>query len=259
MPGLTPMPTYGNFSASTFPLSLLPILLFCVGLLGCDNFCFVGVSDPGGGGAVAAGGTSCPVNNQTGNVALQLESSFTPAASSGPTDVQHIFVSLRGIEALPTQPAGGDPPAWQELAPELVARPTQVDLMARPANACGPSTFPGAVVNAGVYTQVRLLLVTNQPEASEPVPTENACVPVGFNCVAATNGSLQLLSSDDPAELQIPTQSIAGGFFRVLPGDHIRLAIEFEPRASFILPAGSAGRIVPSFSVTQQSSCESAR
>ncbi len=260
MPGLTPMRAIRTLPVSkkTLHLSFLATLLSCIALVGCENFCVVVVSDPGGGGVVGAGGT-CPVNSQTGNVALRLQSSFTPAESSGSTDVQHIFVSLRGIEALPTQSPGGDPPAWQELAPELVTHPKQVDLMAGAANACGPSSFPDAVIDAGVYNQIRLLLVPNQQEASEPVPTENACGTIGFNCVAATNGALQLLSSDNPAELQIPAQSITGGFFRVLPGDRIRLSIEFEPRASFVLPAGNASRILPSFSVSQQSPCDPAR
>jgi hypothetical protein len=242
-------------AAKAFQLVLFATL-FCLAFMGCENFCVSGVINPGGG-IVAGTGTSCPAPKQTGNVMLQLNSSFTPAASSWPSDVQHIFVSLRGIDALPTHPVGDDSPAWQELAPDLVTQPTQVDLMARAADSCGPSAFPDAVIEAGVYSQVRLRLVPNQPEASEPVPVENACGRIGFNCIVAANGAMRPLASDNPTELRIPPEGIAGGFFRVLPDDHIRLAIEFEPRASFLLPAGDATRLLPTFSVTQPSLCES--
>jgi hypothetical protein len=238
-------------------LGLFATLFFCAMFAGCENFCVVVVSNPGGGGGVAGAGTNCTVPQQTGNVTLRLGSSFTPATSSGPSDVQHIFVSLRGIEALPIDATDGNSAAWQELVPEIVVEPAQVDLIARVEDSCGPSTFPGTVVNAGVYSRVRLRLVPNQPKAGEPVPSENACGGIGFNCVVTTNGSVRPLASDDQTELRIPADDIAGGFFRVLPDDHIRLAIDFEPRTSIILPADDGGRLISTFSVTQRPSCGS--
>jgi hypothetical protein len=244
-------------STKAYRLGLFAALFSCAAFVGCENFCVVAVSNPGGEGGAVGVGTTCPVGQRTGNITLQLSSS-TPAESSWPSGVQHIFVSLRGIEALPANPSGDDSPAWQELAPDLVTQPAQVDLMAQRADACGSKAFADTVINTGVYDRIRLRLVPNQTEASEPVPVENACGSIGFNCIVATNGTLQALASSDTAELQVPAESIAGGFFRVGPGDHIRLAIQFEPRASFILPAGDAAQIVPSFSVTQQSACETA-
>jgi hypothetical protein len=238
-------------------LGVFVILLSCIGFAGCENFCVVGVSNPGGGGGTVGVGTTCPVPNQTGNVTLQLNSSVTPTAPSWPSDVQHIFVSVRGIEALPADPSGEDLPAWQELTPDLATQPAQVDLMARATSACGRSVFPEARVSTGVYTQLRVRLVPNQPDASEPVPAENACGKVGFNCIVASSGAIRLLTSDDPTELRIPANGIADGFFRVVPDDHIRLAIEFDPLSSLILRSGDAAQLLPTFSVTRQSSCES--
>jgi hypothetical protein len=250
---------HGNriHSVSTKPLALgvIAILLSCIAFAGCENFCVVGVVNPGGSGVAA--GTSCPVPKQTGNVTLHLNSSVTPSAPTWPSDVQHIFVSVRGIEALPANPTGDDSPEWQVLVPDLATRPAQVDLMARQTSSCGPGAFPEAFVSAGVYSQVRLRLVPNQPDASEPVPAENACGKIGFNCVIASSGAILPLASDDPTELRIPPDHIAGGFFRILPDDHVRLAIEFEPRASLVLRSGDAAQLFPVFSVTQQSPCES--
>jgi Domain of unknown function (DUF4382) len=238
-------------------LGIFAILLSSIGFAGCENFCVVGVSNPGGGGGIVGVGTTCPVPNQTGNVTLQLNSAVTPTAPSWPSDVQHIFVSLRGIEALPADSSGDDSPAWQELAPDLATQPAQVDLMARAASSCGPGVFPEASVSTGVYNRLRLRLVPNQPDASEPVPAENACGKAGFNCVVASGGGIRLLTSDDPTELRIPANGITGGFFRIVPDDHIRLAIEFDPRSSLVLRSGDAAQLLPTFSVTRQSSCES--
>ena len=246
-----------SVSTKTFFPGVFAILLSGIAFAGCENFCVIGVVNPGGSGIAA--GTSCPVPKQTGNVTLQLGSSATPSAPSWPSDVQHIFVSVRGIEALPANPSGDDAPEWQELTPDLAAQPAQVDLMARPTGSCGPTVFHEASVGAGVYSQVRLRLVPNQPGANEPVPAENACGKLGFNCVVESSGAIRPLAADDPTELRIPADGIAGGFFRILPDDHIRLAIEFEPRASLILQAGNAAQLLPAFSVTQQSACESDR
>ena len=205
------------------------------------------------------GGNSCPVPTQTGNVALQLNSSVASTAPSWPSDVQHIFVSLRGIEALAANPSGDDSPAWQELAPDLAIHPIQVDLMARSTSSCTPSAFPEAVVRAGVYSQIRLRLVPNQPDVSEPVPAENTCGEIGFNCIVGSNGAVRPLAPNEPTDLRIPPDEIVGGFFRILPDDHIRLAIEFDPRASFIFSGGDTAQLLPTFSVSQQPSCESDR
>jgi len=254
------MPTHHIPSALTrvSHVGVFAILLACIAFAGCGDFCVHGVINPGGG-TVTGTGNGCPGLKQTGNVALQLNSSVTPNAPSWPSDVQHIFVSLRGIEALPANPPGDESAAWEELAPDLATQPVQVDLMARAASSCSPTAFHEAVVGAGVYSQVRLRLVPNQFDASEPVPAENACGEIGFNCIVASDGAMRPLASNDSTELRIPPDGIVGGFFRIRPDDHIRLTIEFEPRASFILPAGDTAQLLPTFSVTQQSSCESDR
>jgi hypothetical protein len=113
-----------------------------------------------------------------------------------------------------------------------------------------------AVVKVGIYSQIRMSMVPNQPETSDIVPAENACGATGFNCIVASNDSKRPLASDGPAELRIAPEHIAGRTFRVLPDDHVRLAIAFEPRSSLIVPAGDASRLLPTFSVTQQSGCE---
>jgi hypothetical protein len=145
------------------------------------------------------------------------------------------------------------------MAPELATRPIQVDLLARGADSCGASPFGDATIPQGVYNQVRLRFVPNQPKTNEPVPEENACGSAGFNCVVAGDDMVRLIVWGEAPELRVPAERIEGGFFRVLPGGDIHLAIEFDPRSSMAVPAGNAVRLFPTFSVSQQGPCESAR
>jgi hypothetical protein len=192
-----------------------------------------------------------------GNVRLSLNSSLAPDAASEPPSTQHIFVSLRGVEAFPVPVAGEDSPEWQELAPELATRPVQVDLLARSTDTCGTNSFGNATIPQGVYNQVRLRLVPNQPETNEPVPEKNACGSAGFNCVMAGDDRVRPIALRETPELRVPAERIEGGLFRVLPGGDIHLAVEFDARSSMAVPAGDAVRLFPTFSVSQQGPCES--
>src|SRR5260370_22333350 len=114
-------------------------------------------------------------------------------------NVQHIFVTLRGIEAHPDMVADEDSPAWQELAPDLSAHPVQSDLLAPlapakttgdsrslglPAGAIGPATVP-----ADEYRQLRLRLLPPNPSPDAPIPQSNPSGHVGWNCIAFADRS----------------------------------------------------------------------
>lgn len=233
------------------------VLLLCGSLTGCDNSCVIVVVNPGGG-IISGAGSSCTAPRMTGNVRLSLNSSVASNATSESPSTQHIFVSLHGVEALRAPVAGEDSSEWQEMAPELATRPIQVDLLARGTDSCGASPFGDATIPQGVYNQVRLRLVPNQPKTNERVPEENACGSAGFNCVV-TDDLVRLIVWGEEPELLVPAERIEGGSFRVLPGGDIHLAVEFDRRSSMAVPAGNAVRLFPTFSVSQEGRCESAR
>ena len=244
------------FKLGLFALLLFfAVLLFCGSLTGCDNSCVTITINPGGG-IISGTDSTCRVPKMTGNVRLSLRSFVVPDATAESPSTQHIFVSLRGVEALAAPLAGEDSAEWQELAPELATRPVQVDLLARATDACGTNALGEATIPQGVYDQVRLRLVPNQPGPSEPVPEENACGSVVFNCVVAGDGSARPIAWGETPELRIPAERIEGGFFRVLPGGDIRLAVEFDARSSMAVPARDSVRLFPAFSVSQQMPCE---
>src|SRR5277367_853908 len=91
-------------------------LFLSVVLIGCDtNSCILIVSDPGsGGGTISGNGPNCSLGTTT--VSLRITSSPAPPAPEGQPRIQHVFVTLRGIDANPSATADEDSPDWQELA-----------------------------------------------------------------------------------------------------------------------------------------------
>src|SRR5271154_4572783 len=126
-------------SITASPIFFLATLLLSLALIGCDtNSCILIVSDPGGsGGTISGNGPNCSLSTTT--VSMRIASSLAPPAAEGQPRIQHIFVTLRGIEANPSATADEDSLDWQELAPNLAKEPIQLDLLARPANSCAPN------------------------------------------------------------------------------------------------------------------------
>jgi hypothetical protein len=233
-------------------------LLFCLSLIGCSNYCFVFISNPGGSISTSSNTPSCPLNTATGTVGLRMTASPTSSTEAAPPNIQHIFVTLRGIEALPSAIADDDSPDWRELAPKLASQPEQLDLLARTADSCVRNTFEDVAVPADAYRQIRLRLSPNQPATDESVPQENACGSVGFNCVVTSDGGIRPLALDTlSSQFQISPDQISGGFFRVLPDTALNLEIDFNAQSSQIFPVNEAVRFVPAFTVAPQASCES--
>src|SRR5271156_4195679 len=137
---------------------LLATLFFCLSFFGCNNYCFVFVSNPGG--SISSSTPSCQLNSSTGTVRLRINASPTARTEATPTSIQHIFVTLRGIEAIASALADDDSPDWKELAPKLATQPVQLDLLARDAYSCARSTFEDVAVPVDAYRQVRLRLAS---------------------------------------------------------------------------------------------------
>jgi hypothetical protein len=207
-----------------------------------------------------------------------------PAPLASPYNVQHIFVTLRGIEAHPDMVADKDTPGWQELAPNLLAHPVQLDLLAPSAPLTPPAPLSmtgdsgslglpaGAIVPATVpadeYRQLRLLLLPRNPSSDDPIPESNACGDVGWNCIVFADRSVQPLEFP-PSEFAAPSSSGSGfnpapefhiplehaaSLFRLLPGEVIHLSIEFDAASSVYFASDAAVRLVPVFRVVSRRS-----
>jgi Domain of unknown function (DUF4382) len=242
----------------------LAILLCCLGLIGCDNSCVVFVSNPGGGGGTLSGSlNSCSLNQVNGNVRLQIISPTAPPAGDTPVRIEHIFVTIRGIEANPNPTAADDSPDWQELAPKLLAQPVQVDLLTNTADSGAVQVFADAAVPANAYRQIRLRLSPNQSDETGSIVQENWCGSVGVNCVVTSEGNiLPLVLKNGASQIQIASQQIVGKFFRVVPDSTVNLRIEFNPQPSLSIPMNGVMddtvSFVPQFTVESQTVSESA-
>jgi hypothetical protein len=234
------------------------ILFLAIGLVGCDNGCLVIISNPGGG-TISGGTSNCSLNLGKGNVRSRLTSSFTPAADGESVRIQHIFVTIQGIEANPSATADEKSPDWQELAPKLVTRPMQTDLLASGDNSDGLDTLEGVAIPADAYRQVRLRLPPNQPSAGDSVLQESSCGSVGFNCLVTSDGAVRPLVLDSGlSQIQVSSDHITGGFFRILPETTVNLKVEFNPQSSLFINTDEAVRLVPVFTVESQKLSESA-
>ncbi len=235
---------------------LLPALFFCLSLFGCGNSCFVFVSNPGG--TLPPTIPSCQLGTSTGTVSLHVSAPAAPSEGESPAKIQHIFVTLRGIEATASAIPDDNAADWHELAPNLATRPVQLDLLARTADSCERSISAEATIPADAYRQIRLRLAPNQPTTDESVLEENGCGGAGLNCVVTSDGVTRPLVLDaQPSEIQVGSDHISGGFFRVLPETAVNLKLEFNPQSSVIFSTNEAARLVPVFTVKPESSCES--
>lgn len=236
---------------------LLAFLFLSFGLVGCDNSCILIVSDPGGGGGTISGsGPNCSLNTTT--ISLRVTSSPAPPAGNA-SSVQHVFVTLRGIEANPDADAAENSPDWQELAPKLAAQPVQLDLLATTGDSCDAIISERVAVPADSYRQIRLQLSPNQPDTTESILQQNACGSAGLNCVVTSDGNIRpLVLSSESSQIPVSSDHIAGGFFRVFPEAPVNLKIEFNAQSSQFISADGAVRLVPAFTVDSQTPCESA-
>jgi hypothetical protein len=241
----------------------LVVLPVCLANSGC-NSCYAGFWN-GNQSGVAFSNTSCPLTKATGAVSFQMKeavaptspSSAFPSSQASLGDAQHIFVTLRGIEAHPSMTADKDSPGWEELAPYLSSHPMQVDLLAPnidsrllglPTSANVPATVP-----ADEYRQLRFRLVPLNPTADDVLPESNACGSVGWNCIVFANHSVRPLEFDNAVEeFHITMGTGIENIFRVLPNEIIHLAIEFDPASSFFFASNSGVRLVPVFRVVSR-------
>jgi hypothetical protein len=230
---LTTARTIRTISRNCWKLRFPVALLFVFGLAGC-NTCVTFTSNPPTGtlGILASDPRpACTVPKM--NAAVHLKVAVEPVCSScvGSGRVQHIFINIRGIELNSSATAHDESPDWQELLPpELEQKPLQIDLMEGNADQTAQARFgKTALVSAGIYPQLRLRLVPNQPAAEDRLPERNMCGSGKFNCIVMADGSIHLLQFDDgSSELRIPSDKVEDASLLFPPDTDTDLIIELK-------------------------------
>jgi Domain of unknown function (DUF4382) len=240
----------------------VPAVFLCALVSGCDNSCFIFVSNPSGGTlAVTTGTGTCHVSNQpVSNVRIRFVPPAERTDASGEAGIRHLFVTVREIDAHLGLAYGEDSSGWQDLTPNLGKQPLQIDLMSVD-DGSAPAFLGQAAVPAGEYTQFRILLGSDRPPASRTVPAANACAEVGFNCLVTEDGDVRplVLPTSEQANdgqtsrritrdrILIPPAQPGGAVFRVFPGTISTLDLSFDPAPSQLYMLGSAAWFRPSF------------
>src|SRR5438445_247149 len=173
----------------------------------------VSISDPPSCAAATSSATAVPAGGT--------------AAPGG--SFMNVFVTIRSIQAHTSATADNTSSGWQELAPQLVSAPMQVDLLHLPANGqCLLEQLGSTSLPAGDYQQIRLILLANAaPSGPAPSNDSNACFKqLGgdvFNCVMDTSGTAHTLdlSSEANTGLKVPPGQIVGGPIHVAAGQSV--------------------------------------
>jgi hypothetical protein len=113
----------------TFLLCVSP--LFATPLAGCNNTCFTFTSNPPISTIDIKAGDpkpACTLTKANGAIRLTMQTVLICSSCSESGRIQHIFVSIRGIDVHPNSIPDDDSLDWQELAPQLAKQALQVDL-----------------------------------------------------------------------------------------------------------------------------------
>ncbi len=206
---------------------------------------------------VSCGGSSssATLGSSTGIASITVNLSDPPSCAFPNGNFDHVFVTIRSVQANTSATATDNSSGWQELAPQLNTQPVQIDLFSLTPNACLLVTLgSNAALPAGTYQQIRLLLVANSG-ATGPLPITNACAGQGFNCVILHDGSVHQLdlSSQANTGLKIPPGQIVGGPISVGAKQDIDLNIDFNACASIVQEGNGQFRLKPVLTAGQVS------
>jgi hypothetical protein len=204
---------------------------------------------------VSCGGSGGTQGSNPGIASITVNLSDPPSCAFPNGNFDHVFVTIRSVQAHTSATANDNSSGWQELAPQLNTQPMQIDLFALAPNACLLVTLgSNTALPAGTYQQIRLLLVANSG-ASGPLPITNACAGQGFNCIVLHDGSVHQLdlSSQANTGLKIPPGQIVGGPISVGAKQDIDLNIDFNACASIVQEGNGQYRLKPVLTAGQVS------
>lgn len=202
-----------------------------IALAGCGDTCFSGFFDNGSGFIINTGNPpSCPLPKVNGKMRVAALKSPVCETCTAAARVEHIFVTMRGIQLRPSSVVDANSSEWVEIAPDLASKPRQIDLIGN-----APEIFvEGAIVPAGSYSLVRLQFSSGSPPSGTEILSANACEQTGWNCIVRADGQVEplRLPSDVP-ELLITLQSNESDSLVVLPDARMDLRLSLKPSQVF--------------------------
>ena len=172
----------------------------------------------------------------------------------------HVFVTLSGIDSLPSALLSEDSPGWQGLAPELDTRPVRNE---SDGGFIGSARFMRTQFNlediarASAGCQIGLRLRSNHAESRRAsATTQRVTALVSTVSSQPTARSTLSRSKQRAHHADLSRDRVTSGFFDVLPDTGLRLSIEFNPFSSIAASAGAAVQSLRVFSATRPDSCD---
>jgi uncharacterized protein DUF4382 len=203
---------------------------------------------------ISCGGSSYGTQS-SGMGTINVSMTDPPTCQVPNGNFQHVFVTIRSVQANINATADDNGSGWQELAPQLNSQPLQIDLFSTASTTCLLTTLgSNAALPAGTYQQIRLLLVPNSGWTGA-TPSTNNCDSQGFNCVVLADSSIHELdlSSQANTGLKIPPGQIVGGPISVAAGQDVDLNIDFNACASILREGNGQYRLKPVLTAEQVS------
>jgi hypothetical protein len=201
-----------------------------IGLAGCGNSCFVGVSNNGNGVVIIKAGNpapTCSLSQAQGTMSVVALKSPVCDTCMAAGRVEHVFVTLRSIRLRPSVSDDTNSSDWLELAPHLANEPRQIDLM---GDSKSVILVERAIIPAGSYREVRLQFFLGPQTGGEAHPAGNACGETRWNCIIMADGHVEPLRSPGGVpQLVISSQSIESDSLVVLPDVGMELRLSLEP------------------------------
>jgi len=211
-----------------------PLILASLALAGCQNSCFLGFSNNGNGGLIVKSGNpppTCSLTQAQGTMHAAIVRAPACANCTSAARVEHIFLTLRGIQLHPGAVADLDSADWIEIAPQLANTPLQIDLI---EDVSSKIVLENTSIPAGTYRQVRLQFLGDSSINADLLPAKNLCGGSQYNCVVMGDRRVQppLFRGKLP-ELLLSAGNIEGGSLVLLPGGSTELRLHLEARQAY--------------------------
>jgi Domain of unknown function (DUF4382) len=182
------------------------------------------------------------LKSSSGGAPLALTVSSSATCGGPGSSFSHIYVTIRDVQISPNANATPGDGSFIDLTPGLSSNPQQIDLMGTP-NQCFLSTLGSNLsLNPGTYAQLRVVL------ASDGTNIQGNKCGLAANCVTlsgdplATPHAIQV-GSETTTGIEIPSNNIAGGSFRLVAGQQQNLNVNFDACASVVTMGGNQFRL----------------
>jgi len=232
-------------------LGFLALSCSSFALAGCNNSCFAFTWNSGGAtGTVKVSNPppTCSLSAASGAVRLEIGSESEAGRGGGKVPhVEHLFITLAGIDVHASALADDDSEGWQPLAVELAEHPRQVDLLADLRANRSFAPIPDVVLPSALYAQVRLRLAT--PLTDGLVLETDDCGAGALHCAVMSDGRIEpLLFGRSRPSFRIPSDSLHGDYWLYIPPDsRVTLVIALDPERCFLRPLAERFTLAPVF------------